>query len=261
MVEAFKELRDSNYLESVKKAFEHYSTIYYHGVDQGASHSGSTPVTTHRTSGISKEYLVFFANWMSQALSAFYLCTHPKLSQEQQLQEEVATQPPTTPSTPKGDLKQVRKEMRHFVIDLHDRIVAKGYYEKLRKYPRFASTVEVACALEGICDALAILLAHEEEEMETLRESESEEEREEEEEDEGRKERYVDAVSVAVEFLLKVQKREGHGMGGFGYSLRHPIQRVDVTGHVANAFMKVLRLLIFGPVEETEDTPEPSIHL
>uniref|UniRef100_A0A0G4HTA2 Uncharacterized protein n=1 Tax=Chromera velia CCMP2878 TaxID=1169474 RepID=A0A0G4HTA2_9ALVE len=47
------------------------------------------------------------------------------------------------------------------------------------------------------------------------------------------------AIESGVQYLLEVQKKEEPGKGGFGHSLHHHSQRIDVTCHVASAFMQL----------------------
>lgn len=52
-------------------------------------------------------------------------------------------------------------------------------------------------------------------------------------------------IERAVNFLLRVQCSASDGdpgAGGFGHALSEPTQRIDVTGHVASAFLLLLEL-------------------
>lgn len=272
LVAAYRRLGKEGYMQSVRAAFEFYSSLYYSTGHHGIRRSGKMLDQSEQlhqkpySKGIAKEYLVFFANWMSQALSAYYHTAaragesasgsgrdsaseirveRVSSTVDESLQGEGV---PASASASSGsgsasesererETERVREEMRVFVLDLHDRIVSTGFYDKLKMYPRYASTVEVACALEGICDAFTLLPVEKSlSQKVTLREDKDiwgESQRE-----SMRREKYLDAIGLAVEFLLKVQKKEGSGEGGYGYSMHHHIQRIDVTGHVANAFMK-----------------------
>ena len=59
--------------------------------------------------------------------------------------------------------------------------------------------------------------------------------------DDERAERYQQYICTGLAYLLKLQcthdgtERE---WGGFGLSFRNRTQRIDITGHAANAFMK-----------------------
>ena len=62
-------------------------------------------------------------------------------------------------------------------------------------------------------------------------------------------EAYEAAIVDGVQFLLSIQSRGAEeglseaAEGGFGFSVADTRQRIDVTGHVANAFLLLLELL------------------
>lgn len=121
-----------------------------------------------------------------------------------------------------GD-EALKREVREYVFGLHDRIVREGFYQHVAESPHAQATVEVACALEGINAAYAI----------AARDGDS-----------TRMARYAEAIRVALAYLFRAQcvlncaERE---QGGFGLSLTDRLQRIDVTGHVANGLMAVVR--------------------
>jgi hypothetical protein len=121
--------------------------------------------------------------------------------------------------TAKGDIRKIIKD---YAFHLHDRIIEDGFYRRIRAHPDKQSLVEVACAAEGLNDAYSIAM----------------------EENDERIEQYREALCTALSYLLDLQcvdyctQRE---RGGFGFSSGNRAQRVDVTGHVVNAFIKTLR--------------------
>jgi hypothetical protein len=115
-----------------------------------------------------------------------------------------------------------------YVYSLQEAVLAGGEFQRrLEEAPEEVATVEVACTLEGLADALAVVL----------------------ERGETRHARdYARAVAAAVTFLERVQVAPGAGaqdaaVGGFGHGLLADAQRVDVTGHVCSAYIKLLELL------------------
>ena len=143
---------------------------------------------------IAPDLLVFFANWQSQY---GYLLFHNSKNEEL-----------------RGTLKQ-------FLFRLHDRIESLGFYSSIQKHPDRPSTVEVACAVEGLADAYALAVF----------------------ENDKHCANYQDCLRIGLSYLLEAQcidncvQRES---GGFKFSLDNRTQRVDVTGHAASAFMKCL---------------------
>jgi len=106
---------------------------------------------------------------------------------------------------------------------VHDRKL----FEVAALSPEGVSVVELACGLEGLGHTYAALLSQNLEGQEDRLGS------------------YEEAILAGVEFLLRVQRRSemGAGDGGFGFSTQDATQRIDVTGHVANAFLLLLELL------------------
>ncbi len=221
----------SPYLSSVEQAFPYYRGFYeqHHQRKQ--------------------QYEVFLANWLSQAFCLLH--RHAASSRR----------------------RRTRRAVRSFLWKMHDDIISAGFYEGIALRPRDYATVEVACGLEGLCDAYSLI-------VDSGKEEEQEKEQEEEEEEEAdvvekRKECYRRAICTAIEFLLAVQKKhlvaagqsihhhqqrhqlhhqhqqqqeeeEGQHVdqraaGGFSHGLAHALQRIDVSGHVMNAFIKALQ--------------------
>ena len=121
---------------------------------------------------------------------------------------------------------------RRYLFDLQDATVrVRGFFAAVECAPGRAATVEVACGLEGLADVFAVA-AEEEGEEERVRE-------------------YGQAIRAAVSFLAQAQAQPGQGPpaaeGGFGHGLGMPTQRIDVTGHVASAYLKLLELLDAAP--------------
>ena len=133
---------------------------------------------------------VFFANWQSQYCRLLYEATGRK------------------------ELKDLVKE---YVFTLHDRIIARGFYKKVERRPRAQFSVEVACALEGICDALSMAVS------------------------DPRAGPFRDPIRIALSYLVEAQCTQGctaREKGGFGFSLTDRSQRIDIAGHAASGFMK-----------------------
>jgi hypothetical protein len=110
--------------------------------------------------------------------------------------------------------------VRKFIYQLHDGIIESKYYELLRHRPKSYATVEVACGLEGLADAYVLAKTDPS--------------------SAGRLELYRISACSAISFLRNVMRKEDPGKGGFGHGLTHHTQRVDVTGHVASAFIKAI---------------------
>jgi len=152
---------------------------------------------------VDPESYVFYANWITQACALLF-----------QHSSEV----------------DLRKRIKQFLVGLHKTILVQmNFYEIVEACPQKCSTVEVACALEGICDACSLISN----DVDLLQLHNS----------------FRHAIFVAVSFLLRVQKEtvavstySPRGVGGFGHGLHHATQRIDVTGHVSSGFMKVLKL-------------------
>ncbi len=210
----------SPYLSSVEQAFPYYRGFYeqHHQRKQ--------------------QYEVFLANWLSQAFCLLH--RHAASSSR----------------------RRTRLAVRSFLWKMHDDIISAGFYEGIARRPRDYATVEVACGLEGLCDAYSLIVdsRKEEEEADVV---------------EKRKESYRRAICTAIEFLLAVQKKhlvaagqlhhqqqqqqlhqlhhhlhllqqqqqhvDQRAAGGFSHGLAHALQRIDVSGHVMNAFIKALQ--------------------
>jgi hypothetical protein len=138
--------------------------------------------------------LVFFANWQSQ----FCRLLHEYTQKE-----------------------ELKRQVREYVFQLHDRIIERNFYERVRRYPEKQVSVEVACTLEGLNDAYAIAFQKNNDHRKT----------------------YQEPLCISLAYLLKLQcirhcaQKE---KGGFGFSLFDRTQRIDVTGHFLNALIKSL---------------------
>jgi len=122
--------------------------------------------------------------------------------------------------------EELTNDIKNFLLELHDRIIESGFYEEIIRNPTDYVTVEVACALEGIAHAYPFC-------------------------DDKRRDIYKGAISSASEFLLNLQWKVGKFAGGFGNSVSHTTQRIDVTGHVVNAFVKVIQNV---PSKQSEES-------
>jgi hypothetical protein len=120
--------------------------------------------------------------------------------------------------TQQGELKNM---VRDYLFRLYDRILLSGFHERVQKHPSSQVSVEVACALEGLNDAYSISF----------------------EENDERTKKYAEGICIFLSYLLELQcvthcaSRE---KGGFGLSFTDRTQRIDVTGHVVNGFIKTL---------------------
>jgi len=112
---------------------------------------------------------------------------------------------------------------------IHDR----RYYYQLKKTPHLQATVEAACALEGLADAYLMLLSvlkdQKKADVEELQLEKSD---------------FKEALIEVVKFLLLVQESQTDpkAKGGFGHTLTLKTQRLDVTGHVASGFLKLMQI-------------------
>jgi hypothetical protein len=147
-----------------------------------------------RRGRVDDDVLLFFANWQSQACRALFECTR--------------------------DMDR-RRRVAAYVGRQHDMIIARGFYAAVERHPERQVCVAVACALEGLNDAYAIL-------PDAAAEP---------------RERYRRCICAGLRYLLALQSTGEGGArerGGFGMSLQERAQRIDVTGHAASAFMKAL---------------------
>lgn len=141
---------------------------------------------------VSPDAMVFFANWQSQAGRPLF---------------EVTSRP------------EVKDLVRAFLFELHDRVIASGFYYRVARTPERQACVEVACGLEGLADAYAVAVSSQD----------------------RRTAEYRRCIGIALAFLLRAQRTTGctaRERGGFGGSLTSREQRIDVTGHVASGFIK-----------------------
>ena len=135
---------------------------------------------------------LFFANWQSQAGRLLF------------------------EATARPELKEL---VRAFLFELHDRIIDRGFYDRVARKPEAQACVEVACGLEGLADAYAIAVSSRD----------------------RRTINYRRCIGTALGFLVRAQRTTGctdRERGGFGGSLGNREQRIDVTGHVVSGFIK-----------------------
>ncbi|MDP2316440.1 MAG: hypothetical protein Q8P41_26320 [Pseudomonadota bacterium] len=145
--------------------------------------------------GVSPTLLVFFANWQSQYGARLY--QH-------------------------AGSEALRGRVASFLYELHDRILAEGFYDRVAAEPGWQACVEVACGLEGIAAAQALASQ---------------------EGDRTRAERYAEAARVACAFLVHAQRlhhASARERGGFGQTLADRLQRIDVTGHASNGLLRAV---------------------
>ena len=106
-----------------------------------------------------------------------------------------------------------------YIFGMHDQIIERGFYRDVVSYPARQVSVEVACALEGLNDAYSIAHSSHDERAEGHRR----------------------CICTGLKYLLELQCTDAgteKERGGFGMSLSERTQRIDITGHVASAFMK-----------------------
>ncbi len=128
-------------------------------------------------------------------------------------------------ATPRSEVKDL---LRAFIFELHDRIIYYGFYDRVQRRPEQQACVEVACGLEGLADAYAIAAST----------------------GDHRTAHYRRYIKTALAFLVQAQRVTnctGRERGGFGASLADREQRIDVTGHVANGFIKSIENGITEP--------------
>ncbi len=148
----------------------------------------------YKASKVEPDLRVFFANWQSQYCRLLYEST-------------------------RND--EVKRSVADYVFELHDGIIERNFYNRVRKFPGQQSSVEVACALEGLNDAYAIAV----------------------QENDSRRQTYRRALCISLDYLLAVQcvqQCANKERGGFGFSLSDRTQRIDVTGHFVNGMIKSL---------------------
>jgi hypothetical protein len=173
-------------------------TRYLDSVERGFAHYKRAYYDQGR---VQPDVLVFFANWQSQAGRLLF---------------EVTTKP------------EVKDLVRAFLFELHDRVIASGFYDCVERQPETQACVEVACGLEGLADAYAIASSSAD----------------------RRTGEYRRCILTALSFLMRAQRTTGctdRERGGFGGSLTIREQRIDVTGHVASGFIKSVENGIDGP--------------
>lgn len=174
LLETYRQLQDTRYLQSVERGFFHYDAQYF------------------RRARVADDMLVFFANWQSQACRLLFECTQSA---------------------------GIKQDVADYVCRMHDQIIERGFYENVERHPAQQVSVEVACALEGLNDTYAFVHSSEDD----------------------RAKRYRQCICTGLAYLLRLQcthngtERE---RGGFGLSLENRTQRIDITGHATNAFMK-----------------------
>jgi hypothetical protein len=116
----------------------------------------------------------------------------------------------------------LKRQVATYLRGMHDRIIELGFYERVRAHPERRVSVEVACALEGLNDAYAVSRAANDKEA---------------------VDRYRRCICAALAYLLDLQCTQSGAqreVGGFGMSFGERMQRIDVTGHAASAFMKTV---------------------
>ncbi len=145
---------------------------------------------------------MFFANWQSHAGRLLF------------------------EATTKAKVKDL---VRAFLFELHDRVIERGFYDRVARQPEAQACNEVACGLEGLADAYAIAASTQD----------------------RRTGDYRRCVLTALRFLMRAQRTTGctdRERGSFGGSLAIREQRIDVTGHVASGFIKSIENGIDAPV-------------
>jgi hypothetical protein len=145
-----------------------------------------------RRGQVTDDILVFFANWQSQACRLLF---------------ETA------------DAPELATRVAAFIYAMHDHVIQLGFFDTVARHPERQVSVEVACAVEGLCDAYAVALASQD----------------------ARTEAYRRTICQGLQYLLGLQCTQSESsreVGGFGMSRRDRAQRIDVTGHAASGFLK-----------------------
>ncbi|SDY19746.1 hypothetical protein SAMN05421755_10116 [Nitrosomonas sp. Nm33] len=141
---------------------------------------------------VAENILVFFANWQSQACRLLFEYTQSA---------------------------EIKQDITDYVCRMHDQIIQQGFYENIEHHPTLQVSVEIACALEGLNDAYALVSAS----------------------GDKRAKRYHHCICTGLAYLLKLQCTHNgteKERGGFGLSLENRMQRIDISGHAVSAFMK-----------------------
>jgi hypothetical protein len=115
----------------------------------------------------------------------------------------------------------VRAQVSAYVWLMHDTVIERGFFRRVDRRPDEQVSVEVACALEGLGAAYA--LARTSSDM--------------------RVGGYGRCLCIGLAYLLALQCTGGgtaRERGGFGLSRSERMQRIDVTGHAASAFLRSL---------------------
>ena len=120
LLEAYALTGDARHLDSVERGFTYCKRDYY---DRGQ---------------VQQDFLVFFANWQSQAGRLLF---------------EATAKP------------EVKDLVRAFLFELHDRVIESGFYDHVARTPEAQACVEVACGLEGLADAYAIAVSSQDRRM------------------------------------------------------------------------------------------------
>ncbi len=114
------------------------------------------------------------------------------------------------------------RKVADYLYRMQDRVIDSGFYDEVARRPVWQSSVAVACALEGLNDTCAVARASHD----------------------ARQDSYRECICIGLTYLLGLQcsrSAAGRACGGFGMSHRDPMQRIDVTGHAASAFMKSIQ--------------------
>jgi hypothetical protein len=121
LMESYRQFREERYLHSVARGFSFYDAQYF----------GCGRVT--------RDSLVFFANWQSQSCRLLFESSRSPL---------------------------VKQDVANYLYRMHDQIIGQGFYESVQRHPALHVSVEVACALEGLNDAYALASASNDERTE-----------------------------------------------------------------------------------------------
>lgn len=161
------------------------------------------------TGKIKSDLLIFFSNWQTQAFSLFF-----------QILWKIDTSP-----TLNFNVDVTIKDIKRYIFTLQTAVINSLTFKSLgnNNYDKLA-TVEVACGLESLTYALEI--AYKVEPTDIAKQ-------------------ICVSIKHAMLFLNEVQVFENNkrGIGGFGQSLSNNTQRIDVTGHVSNAYLKIIKLM------------------
>ena len=101
---------------------------------------------------------------------------------------------------------------------MHDQIIERRFYENVERHPAEQVSVEVACALEGLNDAYALIHTSDDSAPNAIASA--------------------SASGCILARAAMHSQRKGKGTGRFRPVAGKSDAEIDITGHAASAFMK-----------------------